>query len=45
VAKVAIEGVFQEVRPDERLIDLINRAGASVPHVCYHPLTRNSSDV
>jgi formate dehydrogenase major subunit len=37
VAKVAIDGVFQEVRPDEYLIDLINRAGGSIPHVCYHP--------
>jgi formate dehydrogenase major subunit len=37
VAKVAIDGVFQNVGPDELLIDLINRAGGSVPHVCYHP--------
>jgi len=37
VVKVAIDGVVQEVRPDELLIDLINRAGGSVPHVCYHP--------
>ena len=37
MAKVAIDGVFQEVRPDEYLIDLINRAGGSIPHVCYHP--------
>ena len=37
MAKVAIDGVFQEVRPDEHLIDLINWAGGSVPHVCYHP--------
>jgi len=37
VAKVAIDGVFQEVRPDEHLIDLVNRAGGSVPYVCYHP--------
>jgi formate dehydrogenase major subunit len=37
VAKVAIDGVFQEVRPDEHLIDLVNRAGGSVPYVRYHP--------
>src|ERR1700675_4377599 len=37
VIKVAIDGVVQEAQPDELLIDLINRAGGSVPHVCYHP--------
>jgi formate dehydrogenase major subunit len=37
VAKVAIDGIVQEARPDELLIDLINRAGVSIPHVCYHP--------
>ena len=37
MAKVAIDGVFQEVRPDEHLIDLFSRAGGSVPYVCYHP--------
>jgi predicted molibdopterin-dependent oxidoreductase YjgC len=37
VVKVAIDGVVQEARPNEFLIDLINRAGASVPQVCYHP--------
>ena len=35
--KVAIDGVVQEAQPDELLIDLINRTGGSVPHVCYHP--------
>jgi formate dehydrogenase major subunit len=45
VAKVAIDAVFQEVRPDEHLIDLINRAGGSVPHVCYHPQLGPVSDV
>ncbi|HLQ76738.1 MAG TPA: molybdopterin-dependent oxidoreductase, partial [Terriglobia bacterium] len=35
--KVAIDGVVQEAQPDELLIDLINRTGVSVPHVCYHP--------
>src|SRR5438309_12023843 len=37
VLKVAIDGVVQEAQPDELLIDLINRIGGSVPHVCYHP--------
>src|SRR6267142_1452585 len=37
VVKVAIDSVVQEGRPDELLIDLINRAGGTVPHVCYHP--------
>ena len=37
MAKVAIDGIVQEARPDELLIDLINRSGVSVPHVCYRP--------
>src|SRR5947209_3000605 len=37
VIKVAIDGVVQEAQPDEFLIDLISRAGGTVPHVCYHP--------
>jgi formate dehydrogenase major subunit len=37
VVNVAIDGVVQEAQPDELLIDLINRTGGSVPHVCYHP--------
>jgi len=37
VVKVNIDGVVREAQPDELLIDLTNRAGASVPHVCYHP--------
>jgi formate dehydrogenase major subunit len=37
VAKVDIDGAVQDVQPDELLIDLINRTGGSVPHVCYHP--------
>ena len=35
--KVAIDGVVHETQPNELLIDLINRTGGSVPHVCYHP--------
>src|SRR5579863_1213856 len=37
VVKVAIDGVQHEVQVNELLIDLINRVGGSVPHVCYHP--------
>ena len=37
MVKVAIDGVIQEGQPDELLVDLINRSGGSVPHVCYHP--------
>jgi formate dehydrogenase major subunit len=37
VVKVNLDGVITEAQPDELLIDLINRAGGSVPHVCYHP--------
>jgi formate dehydrogenase major subunit len=42
VAHVAIDGIVQDGRPDELLIDLINRdlinrVGGTVPHVCCHP--------
>ena len=37
MVKIAIDGTVQETQPDELLIDLINRTGGSVPHVCYHP--------
>jgi formate dehydrogenase major subunit len=37
VVKVNLDGVITEAQPDELLIDLISRAGGSVPHVCYHP--------
>jgi formate dehydrogenase major subunit len=37
VAKVDIDGIVQDVQSGELLIDLINRTGGSVPHVCYHP--------
>jgi formate dehydrogenase major subunit len=37
MVNVAIDGGIQEARPDELLIDVINRIGGSVPHVCYHP--------
>ncbi len=35
--KLAIDGVAQEAQTDELLIDVIKRAGKTVPHVCYHP--------
>jgi hypothetical protein len=36
VRNIAIDGVVHEAQPGEFLIDLINRAGGSVLHVCYH---------
>ena len=37
MAKVNVDGISLEAQPDELLIDLVNRVGGSVPHVCYHP--------
>src|SRR5882672_9939611 len=37
VADIAIDGIAHAAQPDELLINLINRIGVSVPHVCYHP--------
>jgi len=37
VAKVAIDGIVREAQPDELLIDVLNRAGSTLPQVCYHP--------
>ena len=37
MVNVAIDGGTQQAQPDELLIDVINRIGGSVPHVCYHP--------
>ena len=34
---VEIDGVAQDAHPGELLIDLIERAGYAIPHVCYHP--------
>ena len=34
---VTIDGVVQEARTGERLIDVVNRTGSKVPQVCYHP--------
>ena len=35
--RVTIDGQVRVANPDERLIDLINRVGAKIPQVCYHP--------
>jgi len=35
--KVTIDGSVYETGEDQRLIDVINRIGAKVPQVCYHP--------
>src|SRR5579863_5432111 len=35
--RAVINGKPQAIQPGERLIDLINRCGVEVPHVCYHP--------
>jgi hypothetical protein len=37
VVNVSIDGVVPVARPDEFLIEVINRSGGLVPHVCYHP--------
>src|SRR5271167_1026497 len=34
---VTIDGRPQDIHAGERLIDLIDRCGIEVPHVCYHP--------
>ncbi len=35
--RVTIDGTVTEAKAKERLIDLIKRTGAEIPHVCYHP--------
>src|ERR1700746_180408 len=34
---LTICGSIIEAKGDERLVDLINRVGAKLPQVCYHP--------
>jgi len=34
---VTINGKPEAIKPGARLIDVINRSGASIPQVCYHP--------
>src|SRR3979409_1467616 len=35
--RLTVDGVGQEAASDERLIDVINRAGVKIAQVCYHP--------
>src|SRR5271156_2465222 len=35
--RVTIDGTVTEAKTEERLVDLITRTGAEIPHVCYHP--------
>src|SRR5258708_39375458 len=34
---VTVDDAVTEAKPDERLVDLLNRAGTKIPQVCYHP--------
>src|SRR5712672_2024765 len=34
---VTVDGAVTEAKPEERLVDLLNRTGISIPQVCYHP--------
>src|SRR4030095_13333140 len=34
---ITVDGSVQEAAPDERLVELINRSGSTLPQVCYHP--------
>src|SRR5258708_18544414 len=35
---VTIDGAITEAKPDERLVDILNRTGKNkIPQVCYHP--------
>ena len=34
---ITVDGLVQQARADERLIDVINRSDAKLPQVCYHP--------
>src|SRR3989475_6668783 len=37
MTRVTVDREIHEAAPHERLIDLFNRSGVRVPHVCYHP--------
>ena len=37
IIRVTIDGHACEARTGDRLVDVILRAGISLPHVCYHP--------
>src|SRR6266849_4609991 len=32
-----VDGDATEARPEERLVDVLNRTGTKIPQVCYHP--------
>jgi len=34
---ITVDGVLQQASSDELLIDVINRSGIQLAHVCYHP--------
>ena len=34
---VTVDGAVTAVKPEERLLELLNRTGTKVPQVCYHP--------
>src|SRR5205807_8237815 len=34
---VTVDGTTTEAKPEERLVDLLNRTGTKIPQVCYHP--------
>src|ERR1700752_4460802 len=34
---ITVDGLVQQAKADERLIDAINRSGSKLPQVCYHP--------
>jgi len=34
---VTVDGTVTEAKPEERLVELLNRAGTKIPQVCYHP--------
>lgn len=37
VIHVAIDGIVLEAKPEERLLEVLNRTGIKIPQVCYHP--------
>jgi formate dehydrogenase major subunit len=37
MVSVLIDEAVQQAEPDELLVDLIDRTGGTIPHVCYHP--------
>ena len=34
---ITVDGLVQQAKADEPLIDVINESGAKLPQVCYHP--------